>query len=408
MKAKLFDDARRYIGAVRGALIRPVLSSPKSAVAQLASRTFAKERQMYNPVGALLAAVFPDFQVSDTHADTYLDARAPDITISRAGVQNIHTIYVHTVIELERTDENIDSAMLGQGLDQLCRLARHQPWRTQSTMLATNLSRNHLLRIQCASTNPAQLVEFAPVEFETAIDTIGKVLQDPPEQPDMPCFSEELGVMKCVLGSNEKSVVGEFQLSRIPHEAQMPVPQQGTMTVAVKCSRRRHPTKDKIDARSLGGEIDILCQLQEAGGHDNIAKIVYSHPSKQEFGMLPSGEAELLGSNQDLVRKVCNEILSATSWVHKQHFVHRDIRWDNIVLHHGSAVLIDVGSAISVADPPSEVEYYGDVYAVPPGSSSAATSMHRTRQGSMMITMHISCSSILSSSRNPWRDFRLL
>ena len=30
---------------------------------------------MYNPVRTLLAAVFPDFEVSDTHADAYLDAR---------------------------------------------------------------------------------------------------------------------------------------------------------------------------------------------------------------------------------------------------------------------------------------------------------------------------------------------
>jgi hypothetical protein len=36
---------------------------------------------MYAPVKELLAAKLPDFNVSNTHAATYLDAQAPDITI---------------------------------------------------------------------------------------------------------------------------------------------------------------------------------------------------------------------------------------------------------------------------------------------------------------------------------------
>ena len=53
---------------IHGVPIRPVPSSPNSAVAQLASRTFAKEKQMYDSVRTLLAAVFPDFRVSSAHA----------------------------------------------------------------------------------------------------------------------------------------------------------------------------------------------------------------------------------------------------------------------------------------------------------------------------------------------------
>lgn len=52
-------------------------------------------------------------------------------------------------------------------------------------------------RACCESDARLQLIEFAAVNFETAIDTISKVLQDPVEQPDMPRFS---GVMGRVLG----------------------------------------------------------------------------------------------------------------------------------------------------------------------------------------------------------------
>ena len=72
------------------------------------------------------------------------------------------------MIELNRTDKNINSTVLGQGLDQLYRLARHQPWRNQFTMLVISLARNRLLRIQRTSTNPVQLIEFALLDFETA------------------------------------------------------------------------------------------------------------------------------------------------------------------------------------------------------------------------------------------------
>lgn len=43
-------------------------------------------------------------------------------------------------------------------------------------MLATNLKRNHFLRLGAGT---VQLIKFVPVGFETAIDFIGKVLVDP-------------------------------------------------------------------------------------------------------------------------------------------------------------------------------------------------------------------------------------
>ena len=85
--------------------------------------------------------------------------------------------------------------------------------------------------------------------------------------------------------------------------------------------------------------------------------------------MLPCHEAakpDILNTNQDLTQKVCNKILSAIFWLHEQHFVHRDIRWDNIVLHNGSAVLIDFCSAIGIASLPSKVEYHGGYVCCPP------------------------------------------
>ncbi|KAF8539197.1 hypothetical protein BDD12DRAFT_839034 [Trichophaea hybrida] len=362
-KAKFYDDAHRQSDSKRDVPIKEILTNPESAVAKFANRMFVKEKMMYGPVQNLLAAEFPDFCVSKTYGVTYLDARAPDITISRAGVKNIHPIFVHTVIELKRPQGNIDSSTLGQGLDQLYRLARYQPWRQRFTMLVTNLKKNHLLQIRRTSGGTMQLIEFVPVSFETAIDFIGKALVDPDEEPDMPRFSKELGQMERVLGSTKDSVVGEFQLSCIPHNAQMSMPRQGTINLAVKCSRHA----DRLS--TITKEIDLLCQLKAAGGHENVAKIVYFHPERQEFGMLPSGEPAkpaLLNTNQALAQKVFREILSAISWLHEQHIVHRDIRWDNIVLHEDSAALIDFGTAIDVSNPSLNVTYEGGYICCPP------------------------------------------
>ena len=60
-------------------------------------------------------------------------------------------------------------------------------------MLATRLARNRAPVANPTHKNTLQLIEFAAVDFETAIDTLSKVLQDPVEQPDIPRFSEVMG-----------------------------------------------------------------------------------------------------------------------------------------------------------------------------------------------------------------------
>ncbi len=348
---------------MRSVPIREVPMDPTSQVAIFANRQFPKEEAMYSEIQELLATKFSDFNVSDTHRNPYLDSRAPDITISRAGAPTIHPIYIHTLVELKRPEGQIDHSTLGQGLDQLYRLAKHQPWRHSFTMLVTNLTKNHFLQIRRARSGSMQFTEFVPVGFETAIDYLGQVLFNRDEQPELPSFSTELGTVERVLGSTKHSIVAEFEIQAIPHVALRKMPQEGRLTIAVKCSRNPGCLS------TIAEEIELLRQLNETGGHQNVAKIVYFHPMKQEFGMEPVGEPALpsvFNSNQSLARDVCREILSAIIWLHERNIVHRDIRWDNIVLHEDSAVLIDFGTAIDIGKITCDVQYEGGYICCPP------------------------------------------
>jgi hypothetical protein len=363
---------------MRSIPIREVPADPSSQVAMFANRQFPKEEAMYSEIQEFLAAKFLDFNVSDTHRNPYLDSRAPDITIFRAGAPTIiHPIYIHTLVELKRPEGHIDNSTLGQGLDQLYRLAKHQPWRHCFTMLVTNLTKNHFLQIRRTRSGSMQFTEFVPVGFETAIEYLGQVLLNSDEQPELPCFSTELGIVERVLGSTKHSIVAEFGIQAIPHIALRKMPQEGRLTIAVKCSR--NPSY----LSTIAKEIELLRQLNETGGHQNIAKIVYFHPKKQEFGMEPVGEPAipaLFNSNQYLARAVFQEIFSAIIWLHERNIVHRDIRWDNIVLHEDSAVLIDFGTAIDIGKTTWDVQYEGGYICCPPRLLRNLNALYRPRK----------------------------
>ena len=84
--------------------------------------------------------------------------------------------------------------------------------------------------------------------------------------------------------------------------------------------------------------------------------------------MLPVGEPAtpaLVNNNQTLARNVFRMIISAISWLHERN-VHRDIRWDNIILHNNSAVLIDFGTAIDIRKKTGDVPYEGGYICGPP------------------------------------------
>ena len=75
------------------------------------------------------------------------------------------------------------------------------------------MKKNRLSQIRLTNGGTMQLIGLAPVGFGTAIDSIGRVLEDSREKPDSPGFSREVGTVERVLGSGEDPVAWELKLS---------------------------------------------------------------------------------------------------------------------------------------------------------------------------------------------------
>ncbi|KAA8896356.1 hypothetical protein FN846DRAFT_755887, partial [Sphaerosporella brunnea] len=101
----------------------------------------------------------------------------------------------------------------------------------------------------------------------------------------------------------------------------------------------------------LQSEIDILQKI----GHNappSLPQLVYYTKDHLEYGMLPVGAPANpadLTRPPFLARRVLQDALQALEWLHEHKIVHRDVRWDNIVVvNQCRGVLVGLGSAIEV------------------------------------------------------------
>ncbi|KAA8914055.1 hypothetical protein FN846DRAFT_1013820 [Sphaerosporella brunnea] len=319
---------------------------------------------MYSPVAGLLRGLFPDHAVTDTHLHTYLPDRPPDITISLKAINQIHKQYVITFIDLKRGTAALDASAKGQALDQLYKLAECQPWRRYITMLVSNIASNVFMTVERVGKS-LELITYSSVNFETAMEYLKVVVNDPQSQPHCPPFSSPLGAIDKILGNTKLSAVAQFTVKGVPQGmslvAQSPTTLETPTAIAVKrCTAAR-----AVDM--IKNEIRTLRRMQTMGRHALLPTILFHTPDELEYAMLPVAEPVdtlQLNNNGLMARTVTTDVLSAMTWLHERSIVHRDIRWDNILLHDGHGLLVDFGSAVFLPTPP--VSYQGGFDCCPP------------------------------------------
>ncbi|KAF8542712.1 hypothetical protein BDD12DRAFT_332451 [Trichophaea hybrida] len=87
-----------------------------------------------------------------------------------------------------------------------------------------------------------------------------------------------------------------------------------------------------------------------------------------EFGVVPVGERihpNELNDRSQQSKMILSDILAVLVWLHEQHIIHRDVRWDNIVELNNHGYLINFGSTI-LTNSPKKRKYAGGYICCPP------------------------------------------
>ncbi|KAF8241202.1 hypothetical protein K440DRAFT_26246 [Wilcoxina mikolae CBS 423.85] len=267
-------------------------------------------------------------------------------------------MYVKVLIELKGPGVKIDRDALGQGIDYLYRVAHAQPSRQKITIMISNIADNEFICMEKRDSGDYAVTHYGPAPFEQAVGFLDWNLRDPEQQPEDPQFFKSLGPLERPLGNTSTSTVAEFTIRRLPDDL-IPVGITDLPAhVAVKHSR----------GRAFDTEITILKQILQAGGHRGFPTLIFHSLDKMEFGITPVGipaDPAAIITSQSISRSVLTHILDAITWLHSQGIIHRDIRWDNIVLYADHPLLIDFGVSICIPTP-SPVKYYGGYICCPP------------------------------------------
>lgn len=344
-------------------------------VEPLITADYVDEAAMYAPVNKFVSdylkfrrtKAHPGTQVFDTHNRYYLDGQAPDISITVQDVAEADSASVVAIIELKhksRTPLGDDS--FGQVYDYLRKLARAQPNRRKIVGLLTNLTFNHIIIHESPNHQTVNILHFATVSFAKALRFLKHcILHDSIALPSIPSFSSDLYVMEKRLGNPVFSVVGVFSIPRslsgtkrwltsstlhigdkmvVKRTSNVP-PRRARASLIQSLSAVRTPKP--LETRPVAAEIGILHEIRKAGGHDNLPVLIFHSNDMNEFGITPLGApCDIYSMKQPLACTVLLEILSALEWLHGNRIIHRDVRWDNIVVVGGRGVLIDFGAAI--------------------------------------------------------------
>lgn len=365
----------------------------EKAVSRIVKRKYAGEEQMYDPVTKSVAkfltfsrtATHPGTKVVDTHARYYLDGQAPDITITVKDVDFVDSASVMAIIELKPPSPiKMGSECFGQVYDYLRKLSTAQPNRRKIVGMLSNLVQNHIIIHDSPHQGVVRICHFECTTFAKSLRYLKHlILHDPTTLPSIPSFSADLGVLEARLGSPVFSVIGVFSYNPkviSPTRWVSPDPISTGDKIVVKRTSFAPPralrpsiaqsltavrTPSRPSRRPVADEIKILLAIRGLGGPKFLPHLVYHSLDFEEFAMQPLGQSlDLQTLSQARARKILREILGSLKWLHDRQIIHRDVRWDNIVVPlGGGAVLIDFGAA--VIDDGSTRDYSGGIVCAP-------------------------------------------
>lgn len=345
----------------------------------LVSADYIEEAAMYAPVTKLVSEqltvrrtkTHPGTKVFDTHNRYFLEGQAPDITITVQDVADVDSASVVAIIELKHKSKNqtpMASESFGQVYDYLRKLARAQPNRRKIVGLLSDLTHNHIVIHESPNHYTVNILHFATVGFAKALRFLKYcILHDSVTLPSIPSFSADLHILQMRLGNPVFSVVGVFSIPpNFPSTNRWLTPEPlavGDKMVVKRTSnvppRRprasliralasvRSPQPQPFETRPVAAEIKILQAIRKAGGCKHLPTLIYHSTDMHEFGIMPLGQpCNIFTMKQPVATTILRDILTALEWLHIKKIIHRDVRWDNIVLHGSRGVLIDFGAAI--------------------------------------------------------------
>lgn len=366
----------------------------EKAVSRVVKRKYDSEAQMYEPVTKCIAKLLsfsrtnthPGTKVVDTHGRYYLDGQAPDITITVKDVGFVDSASVMAIIELKPSSSTpMGSECFGQVYDYLRKLSIAQPNRRKIVGMLSNLTQNHILIHDSPHQGVVRICHYECTTFANSLRFLKHlILNDAATLPSIPSFSFDLGVLEARLGSPVFSVIGVFSYSTdlisptrwiSPDDIISPGDKIVVKRTAFAPPRTLRPSMAqsltairvlrKPSPRPVADEINILRLIRDAGGPKSLPSLVYHSFDLDEFAITPLGQSlDLHTLTQTKARKILREILDALKWLHEHQIIHRDVRWDNIVVPlGGDAVLIDFGAA--VLDDGSLRDYEGGIVCAP-------------------------------------------
>ncbi|KAF8539563.1 hypothetical protein BDD12DRAFT_882059 [Trichophaea hybrida] len=320
-----------------------------------------EEQEMYGPVQDILHSFLQSrgVDVMATYNRHYLNPYAPDISFSLPGLAG-HALgeCMFAVMELKYCkDEDLGKdANLGQLYDYLLKLRKHQPNRSYFFGVLSNIRENIVISVEMAERLAIRKYHSVSWDDITRF-LIHNIESHKPRE--LPFLSSISGIGR-ILGVSRRSCVAVFKRNGIE--------------MAVKAAHESHQA-------NIQRELAILRKLG-CHGHENIPQLVYSGLKDKEFGITPVGEAFGMHrfATAERLRGALEGIINGLAFLHHHGIVHRDIRRDNIITKHHSAIIIDFDHAIELsALTPGEQVLYEGGYICTPHEVLLAPDPHSTK-----------------------------
>lgn len=342
-------------------------------VVDLVNGVYDDESETYEPLinflqthlSAKRTDSFPGVHIWPTHTTgkrSMLGGRKPDFTITVGGTSHPDPHSIILIWEAKAVTDPISKASCGQLYTYIKLLSERQRNRQVFVGVLSNLTDSIVVvmtregsRLRCRPYLPAKLGHVTSYLRDV-------VLKDDAQLPYVPAFSFDLGEIKARLGNPALRDIALFATPKNLHSTfavnRWVNPKFIAKENKVIVVKRRVTGNDARPERPVTQEITMLRLIDDLNGHQNIAQLVFSCNTTDEFGMLPYGVPVKPGSDMMPWPTILVNILDGLQWLHDRDIIHRDLRWDNIIWNTDHAVIIDFGEAIHLSAVPQQPQFY--------------------------------------------------
>ncbi|TFK64042.1 hypothetical protein BDN72DRAFT_846948 [Pluteus cervinus] len=313
-------------------------ATQRAAIEEFTQQPFREEKDMYEPFAKLLRPIVrtqhESITVMDTHTRSYLSGQRPTITLQDATYENPHAACVWQLVELTGPSSFLDGEKIrGQCLKYLYKLRRKQSSRSKFSILLSNQTSCHWLFANYPQSRFD--LEEPKIQISSKLSQVDglahlvDLLKDYNYAPVLPRFILLDGKINDVLGINRTCVV--------------------------------------VSSTFSGSKVAEIAVLGKVKGNVNFPQLCSFTPDFLEFAFTPVGESLCASKINKMPRwllSIVHGIRDGLSFLPGQGFVHRDIRWENIIIdNEHRPVIIDFNAATAANEP---VPFSGGYICCPP------------------------------------------